>query len=173
MAWLSIVGMYDFYPAIFQDMVVPDGIDRDVLIDEILFKCAELELLYTSPRFLQAMIAHWSIANYDAFQKMYKTTVLEYNPIWNKDGTITEETTTTGNNDDVTSVKGFNSDSWAEAGRSKGSAAGSSLTTRKEEGNIGVTTTQQMIKEEREVSEFNIYAYIAERFKNTFCVLIY
>ena len=40
-------------------------------------------------------------------------------------------------------------------------------------GNIGVTTTQQMIKEEREVSEFNIYSYIADRFRETFCMLVY
>ena len=104
---------------------------------------------------------------------MYKTTVLEYNPIWNKDGTITEETVTSGNNKDIASVKGFNSDSWAEAGRNEGSAAGSSLITRKESGNIGVTTTQQMIKEERDVSEFNIYSYIADRFRETFCLLVY
>ena len=173
MAGISIIGMYDFYPAVFQDMMLPDGIDRDLVIDEILFRCAELELLYSSPIFLQHMIGHWFQANYDVFQKMYKTTVLDYNPIWNKDGTITEETTSTGNNTDIASVKGFNSDSWAQAGKNEGSAAGSSLTTRKESGNIGVTTTQQMIKEEREVSEFSIYTYIAERFRSTFCILIY
>lgn len=173
MAGISIVGMYDFYPAVFQDLQLPDGIDSGTVINEILFRCAELELLYSSPIFLQHMIGHWSRANKEVFEKMYKTTVLEYNPIWNKDGTITEETLTSGNNKDIASVKGFNSDSWAEAGRNEGSAAGSSLVTRKESGNIGVTTTQQMIKEEREVSEFNIYSYIADRFRETFCLLVY
>lgn len=40
-------------------------------------------------------------------------------------------------------------------------------------GNIGVTTTQQMIEEERRVAEFDIYAYIAEDFKVDFCLLVY
>ena len=40
-------------------------------------------------------------------------------------------------------------------------------------GNVGVTTTQQMIEEERRVSEFNISDYIIESFKLRFCLLIY
>lgn len=41
------------------------------------------------------------------------------------------------------------------------------------EGNIGVTTTQQMIEAEREVVKFNIYDYIIEEFKQRFCILVY
>lgn len=40
-------------------------------------------------------------------------------------------------------------------------------------GNIGVTTTQTMLKSEREVVQFNIYDFIADSFKNEFCLLIY
>lgn len=40
-------------------------------------------------------------------------------------------------------------------------------------GNIGVTTTQQMIEAERNVVKFNIVDYIVEDFKRRFCLLIY
>ena len=40
-------------------------------------------------------------------------------------------------------------------------------------GNIGVTTTQQLIREEREISEFNMYDYIADDFAREFCLLVY
>lgn len=40
-------------------------------------------------------------------------------------------------------------------------------------GNIGVTTTQQLIKEQREVERFNLYDIIIEDFKMRFCILIY
>lgn len=40
-------------------------------------------------------------------------------------------------------------------------------------GNIGVTTTQQMLQSERELVQFNIYDYIADSFHNEFCLLIY
>lgn len=41
------------------------------------------------------------------------------------------------------------------------------------EGNIGVTTTQQMIEQEREIRKFNIYDYIVNEFKTRFCILVY
>lgn len=42
-----------------------------------------------------------------------------------------------------------------------------------EQGNIGVTTTQAMINEQREIVTFNIYSYIIEAFKKRFMIQIY
>ena len=42
-----------------------------------------------------------------------------------------------------------------------------------ETGNIGVTTTQRMISEEREIAMFNIIDFIINDFKERFCLLIY
>lgn len=40
-------------------------------------------------------------------------------------------------------------------------------------GNIGVTTTQKLILEEREIGLFNLYDIIIEDFKMRFCILVY
>ena len=40
-------------------------------------------------------------------------------------------------------------------------------------GNIGVTTTQKLIREQREVDLFNLYDIIIEDFKMRFCILVY
>ena len=40
-------------------------------------------------------------------------------------------------------------------------------------GNIGVTTTQKLIQEQRDVDLFNLYDIIIEDFKMRFCILIY
>ena len=40
-------------------------------------------------------------------------------------------------------------------------------------GNIGVTTTQQMIKQEWEIDVFNIYDVLIESFKEHFCIMVY
>lgn len=40
-------------------------------------------------------------------------------------------------------------------------------------GNIGVTTTQKLIREQREVEKFNLYDIIIEEFKMRFCILVY
>lgn len=40
-------------------------------------------------------------------------------------------------------------------------------------GNIGVTTTQKLIREQREVDKFNLYDIITDEFKMRFCILVY
>lgn len=40
-------------------------------------------------------------------------------------------------------------------------------------GNIGVTTTQAMIKEQRDVIDFNVYEYIAKKFDTAFFLGVY
>lgn len=45
--------------------------------------------------------------------------------------------------------------------------------TRIEQGNIGVTTTQQMILEQREVVQFSTERFIIDSFIDRFCLLVY
>lgn len=40
-------------------------------------------------------------------------------------------------------------------------------------GNIGVTTTQQMIEQERQIAMYNFYEFVADSFKIHFCVMVY
>lgn len=40
-------------------------------------------------------------------------------------------------------------------------------------GNIGVTTTQELIREQRNIDLFNVYDIIIEDFKMRFCILVY
>lgn len=40
-------------------------------------------------------------------------------------------------------------------------------------GNIGVTTTQKLIREQRNIEQFNLYDIIIEDFKMRFCIMIY
>ena len=40
-------------------------------------------------------------------------------------------------------------------------------------GNIGVTTTQKLVREQREIDLFNVYDIIIEDFKMRFCILVY
>lgn len=170
---ISILGLYTFDHSIFDNMYIPNGAVKDTIVNEIILRCSDLELLYPDPVFMKKAIEIWSDTNAINFQKMFDTMNLEYNPIWNKDGTYTEETNTSGTTDNVSSVKGFNSDSWANNAKADGNTSGKITSLKRETGNIGVTTTQQMIKEEREISEFSFYKYIAESFKQEFCIMIY
>lgn len=87
------------------------------------------------------------------------------------------------------SVTGYNSSTWQDHTKNVAdgtiNASGSdnvdesesedterNLETRRT-GNIGVTTTQKMIQEEREVAVFNTIDYITNSFKKRFCVMVY
>ena len=46
------------------------------------------------------------------------------------------------------------------------------LTTERS-GNIGVTSTQSLIQEQRKVVQFNVAEFIIKQFKNQFCIMVY
>ena len=202
---LSITGLYEYDKNVFHGLQVPDGLNKDDVINEILLQCAELELIYPSVDTMKLAITTWSIANMYTWQKLYDTIVVDYNPIWNVDADITETVTGSENRDidrtgsgsnnesinltDTEAVKGFNSDTWADSHKStKGGTDNTSLSssevinddvarsetrTQRRTGNIGVTTTQQMLEQERKIAEFNMISYITQSFKQRFCLLIY
>lgn len=159
------------------------------LRDELLMQIGELTPVYNRPDVLKQSITVWARAHRLEWLKLWQSTIYKYNPIWNKDGSYTE--TRSGNNSgngsttygrtDTENVTGYDTNYFSPnsqnvAGGTDRSTSGGSYSetlTRKETGNIGVTTTQQMLKEEREAALFNIYDHIIEAFKKRFCLLIY
>lgn len=77
----------------------------------------------------------------------------------------------TGTNDITVTENGTSGLTRTTGGTSSGTEA--ETLERVEQGNIGVTTTQQMIREQREIVQFNMYHYITESFKERFCVMVY
>lgn len=240
MSKISVLGMYAYDNTLFDNLRLPSEFtttDRETLINNLLLECAELEVVYSNFEFFKAAIGFWSAARLRVWEKLNATLHFDYNPIWNKDGVITEtrtkehaeETSGTaastkqaaaaketsgsesklmsGSNDSTTTtaVAGFNSSNfvnkdktvtdqdWSETDTTttrnnatenasengstteSGSSSGSESEeyTRTEQGNIGLTSTQQLIKEEREVSQFEIDDFIICDFKKQFCILVY
>lgn len=88
-----------------------------------------------------------------------------------EDRTKTETETETG------SKTGSSNGTTTKTGSSTGGTTGTGKTDRTgrivEQGNIGVTATQDLIQAQRELVRFDIYQFIADRFKAQFCVLVY
>lgn len=220
-AKLSILGLYNLDDSIFDRMVLPEGISAEQVVDDIILECAELELLYPNWDIMELAIYRWSQKSQYKWEKLLATENFEYNPIWNKDGTVKEtETrfgtgtaqsqeesstsgsdsqTVTGTRDstDELKVSAFDSSTYnnreqrtvdedtstqaSSEGSANSSRTGTSVSQneegrtyeRTERGNIGVVTTQSMIREEREISDFSIYDVIVQDFKERFCVIVY
>ena len=170
---LSIMGLYEYDNTLFQGLQVPEGVSKENVINEILLQCAELEILYPELDIMKLAITTWSVANQYTWQKLYDTMVVEYNPIWNVDATVEIDRETSGSGNATDAVKGFNSNTWAESDKTDTSSSAEEDVTERRTGNIGVTTTQQMLEQERKIAEFNMISYIAQSFKQRFCLLIY
>ena len=179
-AKLSILGLYRWNKNIFQDMALPAEVDREVVTWQILEECGELEILYSDPDYMQQSIQQWSMAMLPNWQKIVDALTAEYNPVWNKDGTIRETynygaISTSGNSTDK--VAGFNSDTTHNREQAESAArqeAHTDTTERIEQGNIGVTESSAMVRHEVELrAEFNIYQIIADDFKRKYCLMVY
>ena len=300
---LSPLGLYQWDQSVFDLMQIPEALDKNTLIDNLLAETAELEVLYPNPIVFKNLVGVWSVKNLDVWNRLYATTQYEYNPIENynryetgsdsgtgrtthsgtdtttettthggtdgrtealttggtdtlamtrrEGGNETENTTTStsqGGHDTVNGtdskghwIAGFNSSAsgnddglvkqsrdedtaqtstaygktesgtgtksttfgktetnqdqttygktesvqetktYGETiGKTGGVTHGEQVATTNEgehelhaHGNIGVTSTQDMIKQEREIDLFNLYDIIIEDFKMRFCILVY
>lgn len=195
---LSIAGLYSFNDHLFDDMYIPESLDRDTVVASIIMETEGLEALYVDVPFMMNAIKYWSITMRHKWDKLVASMNFDYNPIWNKDGvrvhteeenksserdeTVADSTASTSNNFGA----GFNTtsgltnrerDTVQNSGQVKTDDDLKESTKREskdvEQGNIGVTSTQQLIKEEREVADINIYSIIAKDFKHKFCIQVY
>ncbi len=224
---LSIMGLYNSDPTIFDLMVLPADLetDRQTIIDSILLEDAELEILYPQPAIMKTAIQLWSKAEQPTWARMTAALAEQYNPLWNVDATITEtgsnttnksgsdertesesstgdsttDQTSTGSSTTIEGSTAFNSGAYTDrdstaitTGGTEGSTveasnsrelteergwtetgSGSDTRSIRRTGNIGVTSSQQLIEQEIEVAKYNILRYIIDSFKFRFCLLVY
>ena len=232
-ATLDLLGIYKYHPTLFDQFVIPEALDKETLTDNLMMESAEMEILYPDADFLEAAIGSWSKKMLHVWEELFATTQYEYNPIWNKDGTV-EETitrnlattenvadnntrtdnltelqtrnlagTTSDSGSSTESVYGFNSSTAAPASSNTATSGGSTTdtgtvtvgntgtqtdnrtvdrdttdtgtitTSRTEQGNIGLTSTQDLIKAQREVVQLNLYDVIIKDFIARFCLAVY
>lgn len=119
---LSIITMYNYDPSIFDNMVIPAELDRDLLTDNIMLELGELELLYNDPNMMKFAIGRWSAKELKKWKDLYKTTTLEYNPIENyyrtEDFTDAEARDLSKSNTQIRNLAGINNETRDLAGTS-------------------------------------------------------
>ena len=228
-ATVSLLGLKRLNDGILGELVVPNGVDVELVKDNLLAETAELEVIYPDAIFMQAMIGRWSAKELPIWERLYKTTLLEYNPIENydrmeewteaedtkknteadatgtsktdTDGTSTRESNTDGVINDQKYVSAYNEVEFTPTERDNNTQNEKNNSEQKDvgtvsvktsaenttdetgnrnllrkgraHGNIGVTTSQQMIEAERDVALYNIIDVIITSFKNRFCLQVY
>jgi hypothetical protein len=214
--------MLDYYGNTFDNIVIPDGADKEVLIDTIRDYCGDNECRYYEPVKLKKMVEVFFKMYQYKYERLWLSTQQEYEMIENYDrkeettenikGDTTRsnkgsaETTTdttsiadrTKNSSNINSVSAYNaqdfsnkdkavlesSESDTDTNNMRSNASGTSEDKENENrnrtvstrahGNIGVTTSQQMIRSEREdVANFSWYYTVAMDFEDAITISVY
>lgn len=86
---ITLIGMNQYFlnieESLFDKLSVPEGIDKDTLIDNILLNGGEFETIYGNPEFVRDAIGVWSSKWYRTFEKWVAVLDMEYNPLENYD----------------------------------------------------------------------------------------
>lgn len=194
----GIRALLDYDNTIFDNMVVPDGVSLDDVVDNILFKYGDTPLFAPDPAVMKFYIGKWSNKRLDQWKRFKAAIETEYNPLENYDRIEDhEDRFTYGHN--VKTDDALNTDSTTEnltsadnatdyQPNNKGTAKGKDLRDATEKhtgtdvrkissrlhGNIGVTTSQQMLQSELDlIPQLALIDYITEDFKIEFCLYIY
>lgn len=214
MARLTLWGIYQYDKTLFDNIVLPEGIDKDNLISDIMRNSGDLYPYHQVPEYLKSNINFWFARRLFDFERMYEALRVEYSPIENydrkenttrnyensgmdKESTTLGSTTTStniGSNDNENKVSAYNESDYTNREKdtqsynstltNTGSGTDTTLTEyglkRKEvedirvHGNIGVTTSQQMIESEMELrAKYDIYKIISREFEREFLVQVY
>lgn len=81
----TLMGMYNYDNTIFNEMILPTGIDADLFKSSLLIEKGEFEVLFPDPDFMKNAIKVWSAKWYRTFSEWLKGTKAEWNPIYNYD----------------------------------------------------------------------------------------
>lgn len=233
MATMTIAGMYQFKDGLFDNLKLPDGINKEDVINQILLDGSNFEILYSDFNFMQDAIGLWSNTWYRTFEKWLNALSIEYAPLENYDRiedwtdssnsksnrnstenrnlsnslrsgrdlqSITKNTGSANtlhnvspydsgayvadsqdianlNNQSATTDTGTTTTSGTDSGTvtNNGNDSNNTNSTHKgrTHGNIGVTTSQQMLEEELKIARFNLIKQISDIFIKGFCIMLY
>ncbi len=186
---------------LFSGLTLPEGLAKDTLTNNILLQGGEFEVLYSDPFFLQNAISIWADREAATFERWVNALAIEYAPLENYDrhenwtDTLDSDGTsrTTGTNDTSTSgtvttdVSAYDSTGYQPKEKVTTSETIDNDTSENNtstldntgihagriHGNIGVTTSQQMLEAELDLGYWNIYSRITDMFLKEFTIMIY
>ena len=200
-AKFTLIGAYQFFnnagDDLFKNLSLPEGIDKDTLTSNILLQGGEFEVQHADPFFIQSAIQIWSSVYHDTFTRWVSALDIEYAPLENYDhiehwtdevdGTGSSRSTgtldTTQNNE--TTKSAYDSSSYQpydnvrttndtdSTDNTNTTMSNDSEHNGRVHGNIGVTTSQQMLTQELDMGYWNLYERITQLFLQEFVIPVY
>lgn len=104
-AKLTLIGLYKYCNEngedLFENLSLPEGIEKDLVINKILIEGGEFPLVYTDPTFIKNYVGTWSRIHERTFLKWITALNIEYEPLYNYDRLETRSGITTKSGEDT------------------------------------------------------------------------
>ena len=180
---------------LFDDIVLPDGMDKTTVVNQIMLDNGLLEVIYPEHVLLKGLIKAHFLARQLDYQRLWDAVSQTYNPLYNLDrkNTLTERTertenttgntTTNANQSTEQRVSAFDSSTYQPSEQMTGNTSDNTDATTDtqgedvhtleshEEGSIGVITPQDMLRREFDIrKDWNIYRFISMDFRDNFMI---
>ena len=82
---LTLIGLYNYDNSLFDNVILPDGFDKQTFIDTLLLEHGEKCVLYSDFDFMKYSLGAISRKWNNELKRIYEALSAEYNPIWNYD----------------------------------------------------------------------------------------
>ena len=187
----TLWGLYQYDPSLFDNITIPDKLDKNILVNCLLAECGELFPVHQVPFQFKTDMQYWFNRHMIPFSKMTDAIQADFNPIENYDRyeDITDSmrnsgkssskgTSTSENKVSAENVNTYQPNNINNAGSDLNSdtlAEGENKRVAHIHGNIGVTTASAMIKEvyDMQMRYGDIYRTISKMFENDLLRQIY
>lgn len=182
MSNMSILGLYTYDSTIFDNIILPSEIDKDILVNNILMEYAELEVLYPNPSFIKEAIRIWSSSRIHTWERMAEVLYEKYDPFINikrdEVRTITQERDLHGTGTGTDKIIAWNDTNFTDRSKNDTSSTETGTITTTEhfhvEGDSAITDAQDVAKKEIDLRrDYDIYNIIKKEFKQRFLLMIY
>lgn len=138
-ATMTLIGLYNYDNNLFDLLTLPATLDKDTLVDNLLLRSGQFEVLYPDPDFMKFSIGAWSRKWQATFQRWVDALAIEYDPLENYDrreewtdkrhGASAENRTTNGKTHGMSSDSSSETTSENSLGKTHGATSGSTNST--------------------------------------------
>lgn len=170
----GIRALLDYDNTIFDNMVVPEDIEVEDVVDHILYKYGDTPLFSPDPSIIKFYVGRWSKRRLSLWERYKEVIEQKYSPIENYDrydkGSVEFSPATTYER----TISADNASTYQPDSKDIRSGKDITGTELHSHGNIGVTTAASMQREILDlIPRFDLIDYIADDFKSEFCLLMY
>ena len=176
--FLSLYGLNEWDNTLFDDMHLPDALDRQTVIDRILVDTIQLDCIYADPQACKVALRVYSASRIHTWERVCQALHKNYDPFINftRDETRTTEYEPGVTTKTVGSSKAWNDPDMVERDQAEMSRTGKDTTTETfhSEGDSAMyTPTDVALKEFRMRAEADAINFIVQDVKKYFCNLCY